>query len=87
MKLSTVDPDITFHLNEQSFEYWREWMSSLGVLVCGRTLFDFTEGWGGRHMLKLPGDGFVTVELVHDQVGKAPDVGTGSATSSSKWRC
>jgi dihydrofolate reductase len=24
------------------------------VLVCGRTLFDFTDGWGGRHTLDVP---------------------------------
>ena len=26
----------------------------LGVLVCGRTLFDFTDGWGGRHTMDVP---------------------------------
>jgi dihydrofolate reductase len=28
--------------------------ASLGALVCGRTLFDFTDGWGGRHTLDVP---------------------------------
>lgn len=29
-------------------------MASLGVLVCGRTLFDVTDGWQGRHTLDVP---------------------------------
>jgi dihydrofolate reductase len=28
--------------------------SQLGALVCGRTLFDFTDGWGGRHTMDIP---------------------------------
>jgi hypothetical protein len=23
-------------------------------VVCGRTLFDFTDGWGGRHTMDVP---------------------------------
>ena len=26
----------------------------LGVIVCGRTLFDVTDGWGGRHTMDAP---------------------------------
>jgi dihydrofolate reductase len=29
-------------------------MTSLGALVCGRTLFDVAEGWQGRHTLDVP---------------------------------
>src|ERR1700710_355413 len=50
----TENPDITFHLNERSFEFWTAWSSSIGVLVCGRTLFDFTDGWGGQHTMGMP---------------------------------
>ena len=50
----TASPDITFHLTPQSADYWREWTSQLGVLVCGRTLFDYTDGWGGRHTMGVP---------------------------------
>ncbi len=28
-------------------------MSSLGALVCGRTLFDFTDGWDGQHTMDV----------------------------------
>jgi len=54
VELRTANPDITFHLNRVSFDYWQEWMSRLGALVCGRTLFDFTDGWGGRHTMDVP---------------------------------
>jgi dihydrofolate reductase len=46
--------DITFHLSRASAALWRGWLSGLGALVVGRTLFDFTDGWGGRHTLDVP---------------------------------
>jgi dihydrofolate reductase len=50
----TINPGITFHLNRESFDYLQAWVSSLGALVCGRTLFDFTDGWDGRHTMDVP---------------------------------
>ncbi|HZC53710.1 MAG TPA: dihydrofolate reductase family protein [Mycobacterium sp.] len=50
----TASPGITFHLTPESADYWRSWTSQLGALVCGRTLFDFTDGWGGRHTMDVP---------------------------------
>ncbi len=50
----TASPGITFHLTKASADYWHEWTSQLGALVCGRTLFDFTDGWGGRHTMDIP---------------------------------
>ncbi|HEY0815019.1 MAG TPA: dihydrofolate reductase family protein [Pseudonocardia sp.] len=52
--LPTATQDITLHLSRQSAEYWGGWVSRLGALVCGRTLFDFTDGWGGRHTMDVP---------------------------------
>src|SRR5690349_12107266 len=52
--IATATPGITFHLNSLSFDYWSAWVSSLGALVCGRTLFDFTNGWDGRHTMDVP---------------------------------
>ncbi len=54
IKFPTVNENITFHMSPPSAEYWREWTSGLGALVCGRTLFDFTDGWGGRHTMDVP---------------------------------
>lgn len=46
--------DITFHLTPQSAEHWHRWTSQFGALVVGRTLFDFVDGWNGRHTLDVP---------------------------------
>src|SRR3982750_4180015 len=54
VEFPTATENITFHLSPQSAEYWRQWVSGLGVLVCGRTLFDFTDGWGGLHTIGVP---------------------------------
>jgi dihydrofolate reductase len=43
-----------FRLTAASAEYWNEWVSSLGALVVGRTLFDVTDGWRGTHPLDVP---------------------------------
>ena len=54
VEIPTVDDDITFHLSPPSAEYWKQWLDGLGALVCGRTLFDFTGGWGGTHTMDVP---------------------------------
>jgi dihydrofolate reductase len=50
----TVNDDITFHLSPPSAQYVKQWLDGLGALVCGRTLFDFTGGWGGTHTMDVP---------------------------------
>src|SRR4051794_23764571 len=54
VEFPTATPGITLHLTSESAEYWRRWTSQVGALVCGRTLFDFTGGWGGRHTMDVP---------------------------------
>ena len=68
----TATPGITFHLTPASAPYWQEWTSGLGALVCGRTLFDFTDGWGGRHTMDAPVV-VVTHRVPTDWVHKHPD--------------
>ncbi|GGB36783.1 deaminase [Flexivirga endophytica] len=46
--------DFTVHLSPASTEHWQKWVLSLGALVCGRTLFEVTNGWDGRHSLGVP---------------------------------
>ena len=70
--LPTPAGDITMHLSPPSAEYWQRWFSSLGALVCGRTLFDFTGGWGGRHTMDVPVV-VVTHEVPTDWVEAHPD--------------
>jgi dihydrofolate reductase len=53
-EVATASPGLTFHLTPASARYWREWTFGLGVIVCGRTLFDVTDGWGGRHTMDAP---------------------------------
>ncbi len=52
--LPTPAGDFTVHLSPASAEHWQRWVQSLGVLVCGRTLFDVAAGWHGRHTLDVP---------------------------------
>jgi dihydrofolate reductase len=54
VEVRTATPDITFHLTPVSAAYWRDWTSGLGAIVCGRGLFDFTNGWDGRHTMDAP---------------------------------
>lgn len=68
----TATPEITFHVSPQSSEYWHESVSSLGALICGRTLFDFTDGWGGRHTMDVPVV-VVTHKVPTDWVAAHPD--------------
>lgn len=54
VELTTATEGMTVNLSPQSAKHWEQWVSSLGALVCGRTLFDFTDGWGGRHTMDVP---------------------------------
>lgn len=54
VEVTTAKSDLTFHLTPASAAYWREWTANLGAIVCGRTLFDFVDGWGGTHPLDAP---------------------------------
>jgi dihydrofolate reductase len=64
--------DITLHLSRASADYWDTWIGSLGALICGRTLFDFTGGWGGRHTMDVPVV-VVTHQVPADWVEAHPD--------------
>jgi dihydrofolate reductase len=54
VEMSTVNDNITLHMSLPSAEYMKQWLEGLGVLVCGRTLFDFTGGWDGTHTMDVP---------------------------------
>jgi dihydrofolate reductase len=54
IRTTTGSGDMTFHLSQSSATYWRDWTSGVGALVCGRTLFDVTDGWSGRHNFDVP---------------------------------
>ena len=72
VEIPTPAGDFTGRLSPPSAEHWRRWTSSLGALVCGRTLFDVTEGWQGRHTLDVPVV-VVTHQVPTDWVEEHPD--------------
>ncbi len=72
VEFPTVSEGLTFHLGATSAEYWQQWLDSLGALVIGRTLFDFTNGWDGRHTMDVPVV-VLTHEVPTDWVEAHPD--------------
>ena len=55
VEVATADPRWTFKVTSPSAEFLRPAFSgAIGAMVCGRRVFDYTEGWGGRHPLGCP---------------------------------
>jgi dihydrofolate reductase len=52
--VETAREDLTMTLSPPSAAYFRHVMETAGALVVGRTLFDITNGWEGRHPLDVP---------------------------------
>jgi dihydrofolate reductase len=44
----------TSNTDEKSAEGLRDMLRSVGALICGRRLFEHTNGWGGRHPIGCP---------------------------------
>jgi dihydrofolate reductase len=72
VEIPTPAQDFAVHLTPQSAEHWHRWTSQLGALVVGRTLFDFVDGWNGRHTLDVPVV-VVTHQVPTDWVANHPD--------------
>jgi dihydrofolate reductase len=72
VEIPTPAKDFALHLTSQSAEHWHRWTSQLGALVVGRTLFDFVDGWNGRHTLDVPVV-VVTHQVPTDWVESHPD--------------
>jgi dihydrofolate reductase len=70
--IPTPAGDFTVHLSPASAEHWQRSVSSMGALVCGRTLFDVTQGWQGRHTLDVP-IVVVTHRVPKDWIDAHPD--------------
>ncbi len=54
IELSSGNPDIRFHLDEAGAGMLRSLMNEIGALICGRRLFDITNGWGDQHPIGAP---------------------------------
>src|SRR5215207_4792653 len=50
----TANPEMTMHLSEVSARHFREMLEVTGCLIVGRSLFDYTRGWGGKHTMNVP---------------------------------
>lgn len=50
----TANPGVTLHTSAVDAEFLRSAFAEVGALVTGRHLFDFAQGWGGRHPLGVP---------------------------------
>lgn len=50
----TADPRWSFQTSAASATVLREALANAGALVCGRRLFDHTQGWGGHHPMGVP---------------------------------
>jgi dihydrofolate reductase len=72
IEIPTPAGDFAVHLTPASAEQWRRWVSSIGALVCGRTLFEVANGWQGRHTLDVPVV-VVTHQVPTDWVEAHPD--------------
>jgi dihydrofolate reductase len=48
VEVAPGDPERPFQISQASADYLTETWSAIGVVVMGRHLFDFVDGWGGR---------------------------------------
>ena len=51
VSIPTHNEGIELNVDEQSAAMLRYYMATSGALVCGRRLFDITQGWGDSHPL------------------------------------
>ncbi len=63
---------LRIHLGDADHRFITGFWSSLGSFVCGRRLFDISDGWGGRHPQDLPVV-VVTHRVPEDWVAAHPD--------------
>ncbi|MBB2944547.1 dihydrofolate reductase [Actinoplanes lutulentus] len=55
VEIPSADPRWTFHVTEASARFLRPAVSgAVGALICGRRLFERTDGWKGRHPAGCP---------------------------------
>ncbi|GAA4952270.1 dihydrofolate reductase family protein [Actinoplanes utahensis] len=54
VEVPTADPRRTFQVTAASARFLKPLLDDAGALVCGRRLFDRTDGWGGRHPAGCP---------------------------------
>lgn len=68
VEIPTGNPQMTFRTSAASAEHLRKLIERHGALVVGRTLYNITNGWGGRHPMNVP-----TVVLTHKRPDDRPE--------------
>lgn len=63
----TADPGISMSTTEADAERLQSMIQETGALVCGRGVYDFTNGWNGRHPMDVP-----VVILTHNPPADRP---------------
>ena len=54
VETASASEEWSYRTDEKSAEALREFTSEIGALICGRRLFDLTQGWGGKHPVGCP---------------------------------
>jgi dihydrofolate reductase len=54
IEIPTPRDGLTFRVSEASARHIREGFARTGCLISGRRLFDYTNGWDGRHPVDAP---------------------------------
>ncbi|MGY1671639.1 dihydrofolate reductase family protein [Geodermatophilus sp. SYSU D00710] len=71
VEMTFSDPDRPFRVTEETAEFMQAVASGVGVMVCGRRLFDLTNGWEG-----VPPSGEHVVVVTHRPAAGWPYLGT-----------
>jgi dihydrofolate reductase len=73
VEVTTADPRWVFHTSEASARHIREGFAACGCVLTGRRLFDYTEGWGGRHPIGAPVVVLTHGRIPREWIAKHPD--------------
>ena len=47
VEVTTADPNMTMRMTADNAAFFHDMVERHGAIVCGRHLYDFTQGWGG----------------------------------------
>ena len=54
VEVTTADPNMTMRMTADNAAFFHDMVERHGAIVCGRHLYDFTQGWGGVHPMGCP---------------------------------
>jgi dihydrofolate reductase len=75
VEMTFSDPDRPFRVTQATAEFMGDLAGRVGVMVCGRRLFDITDGWAG-----VPPNGEHVVVVTHRPADDWPHLGTAPFT-------